>query len=73
MNKFITINDITVNTDEITAVLKTIVPGPAKQDPDYPAVSIFVKGMTQPFLITFNEAEARDEVYNSIVETLKEK
>ena len=60
---------MSINKSEIVAVVTTEVPESYK-NPPVPAVSIFIRGVERPFLITYEDVKARDQGFESVLKEL---
>lgn len=65
IQKFIELKDVSFTPYAVIAYGKTVIPA-TMQTPDFPAISIWLRDLKEPLLITYSDAEERDAEFQIV-------
>lgn len=68
---YLHLKDSTIKLSEIVAVTKAMIPA-TNFMPKYYAMAVYIKGITEPIIHTYEEEAERDEVFSEVKEVLDE-
>lgn len=68
---YIHLKESTIKSSEVLAVTKNIIPA-TNFTPQYFAMAVYVKGINEPIVHTYEDEEERDEVFAELREALDE-
>lgn len=66
---YLHLKESTFNLSKVIAMTKTVIPATV-HTPEYYAMVIYLEGVTQPIVHTYEQEQERDEIFESVRENL---